>query len=433
LTGILKVGLTMKRTCILYLLLMMILAIYHPASSYGQTTGDEQSQISPVGQQGTATAAEPDWWAEISQTFSLDHSHFYGKSKNGMEDRAANGFHLRPGWRRGRFEGRLDFAFYQNPWDENRWQWGVPQPDKKPTLPNFIDKLAYHGEWMEINYQKISDLNFGYGLLVNDYHSSNPYRGWMVNLSPFDNTSLTYTAFQEFRYLAPFDHNEYASLQAFRVDQSVNTGNLHWQLGFTGVHDSYPKLDRALYPAGGSGYDLTLTNLIWASPFWETADLEDLGGADMLGVKGRLGMVGYQAGLFRTRGKFRANFFGGNYEDLKLNSGAGADEKGLPSVALMSDSERDGSLGRLTIEVNPWLNFGYLLIDDFDHINGYSLNGKIERLRVEFGVVYYQQCNNMDGFDCFIRGGNGFWDYEYHYFSDWGHNSRIDFELTYKF
>ncbi|HBE80388.1 MAG TPA: hypothetical protein DDW65_21785 [Firmicutes bacterium] len=425
----------MKRTFTLYLLFMMILTIYHPSSSYGQTSETRQSQTSSVGQQGTATAVEPDWWAEISQTFSLDYSCFYGESKNGIEDKVANGFHLRPGWQRGRFEGRFDFAFYQNPWDQNRWQWGVPQPDKKPVLPNFIDKLTYHGDWMELNYQKIADLNFGYGLLINDYHSNNPYQGWTVKLSPFDNTSLTYVASQELFYLAPFTHNEYASLHALRADQAVDTGSLHWQLGFTGVHDSYSRLDRALYPAGGSSYDLTLTNVIWASPFWETAALEDFGGADMLGFKGRLGMVGYQAGAFRTHGKFRANFFGGNYEALKLNSWAGNNEKGLPSVNSTGDdnSERDGWLGRLSIAIIPWLNFDYLTISDLDNMNGYSLIGKIERLGVELGATYYQQHRNMDDFDFFIRGGNGFWGYEYHCFSDWNHDFRTDFELTYKF
>jgi hypothetical protein len=360
------------------------------------------------------------------QDLSLDSTSFNGKY--------ATGFHIRPAWRWKRFEGRFDFAFYQNPWDDYHWQWGIPQPDTKPDIPNFVDNITYRGDRFNVSYQKINDLNFGYGLLINDYHLSKPYRGWNVQYTPADTTKLTYIASQEFIYLAPFEKNDCASLQILQADQSLNTGWLNWQLGLTGIYDGYSSLNQARFPTGGVEYDLTLTNLVWCSPFWATTELDDgFGGANMLGLKGRLGLVSYQAGYFRTHGRFAANYFGGRYEDLKWNSWSDNGKPGLAAISFLDGKTSDGLISRLWIESSPWLNISLLNIADDNSTTGFSLTGSIERLGMVYGFFYYNQFQNQTNYDYFLRGGNGFVGYEYRYRYDWDGSHRHELEVDFKF
>ena len=114
----------------------------------------------------------------------------------------------------------------------------------KPNVPNFIDSLIYNGDKLNISYQKVSDLDFGYGLLINDYHPTNPYHGWIASYTPTDTTQLTFVSTQEIIYLAPFESNDFASFQVMRLEQALDTGGLRWHFGFTEVHDGYPNLIR---------------------------------------------------------------------------------------------------------------------------------------------------------------------------------------------
>jgi hypothetical protein len=422
----------MKRSFIISLSFLILILTVHSVT-YAQTAENDQSTATSDEQQITAEIDNVYWWESYCQTIGVDSTHFYGMSQNILYSKDAVGIHLRPTWQWRRFEGSFDLAFYQNPWDDNHWQWGIPLPGMKPIIPNFIDSISYQGDWLNINYQKVRDLNFGYGLLINDYHPTNPYHGWIVNLTPTDTTQLTFASSQEIIDLSPFERNDYASLQVLRLDQSLDAGGLRWQLGSTEVHEDYSGIDKTRFPVGGTEYDLILTNVIWCSPFWEMADLDNLGGANMLGVKGKLGLVSYQTGVFRTHGKFVPNYFGGRYEDLKWNSWANSGIQGLPIVNSSDDDSHDGLISQLWVAVSPWLNLGCLNIADTQNTTGVSFAGKIERLGVEYGLFYYNQLQNVYNYDWFIRGGNGFIGYEYHYYYDWDRNCYNEFELSFKF
>jgi hypothetical protein len=415
----------MKKTILSCLLFLIFFAWgYH--TGYAGTSQNEQFVADDAEQTVLSEADNQYGWQSLCQNLSVDNTSFYGKN--------AYGFHLRPAWRWQRFEGQFDLAFYQNPWDDNQWQWGTPEPGTKPSIPDFVDSISYHGDRFTADYQKINDLNFGYGLLINKYHIGQPYHGFSATYTPGDFTKLTYTGSYDLIYLAPFTTNKYASLQLLQFDQAFSTGGLHWQLDFTGAYEAYPDLDRKQYAGGGAQYDLTLTNVIWCSPFLETADLNDLGGAGMLGVQGRLGLVNYQTGVFQTHNKFLPNYFGGNYEDLKWNSWSGNGKRGLPTIDSMNGDSREGFINRLGIELSPWLNIDCINIDDTQNTTIFSLSGNIERLGVAYGF-FYNGNGRPDGdhYDWFLKGGNGFAGYEYHYYYDSDQHYRQDFELTFKF
>jgi hypothetical protein len=414
----------MKRLFIMFLLGFVISGY---SVIYAQTTESGQADANDSQQNIITDAAEIEkmYWPEsLFQNLSLDRSFFNGKD--------ATGFHIRPAWRIGGFEGELDFAFYQNPWNDDQWQWGVPIPETKPIVPNFVDSLAYYSERLNLSYQKISDLNFGYGLLINAYHPTKPYHGWNILYTPLEATKLTYVAFQDIIYFEPFEKNDFASLRSIRLDQSFTTKGLNWQLGITNINDDYPNPSHSNFPTGGTEYDLTLTNLIWCSPFWEKTELDNLGYANMLGITGRLGLVSYQTGFFQTQGKFVANYFGAKYEDLKWNYGNNVKELGLTNIGSLEDETRNGFISKIRIEVSPWLNIGYLNITDTDNINIFSLSGSIERLGVAYGL-YYIQLDDTVNYDWFFRGGNGFAGYGYHCYYDCKQNYHHEFEVNFKF
>ena len=114
----------------------------------------------------------------------------------------------------------------------------------------------------------------------------------------------------------------------------------------------------------------------------------------MLGVKGKLGLVSYQAGLFATHGEFIPNYFGGRYEDLKWDSWTNSGKQGLPIITSYANDSRNGLISRFWVEVNPWLNLGYLNIADVQNTTGLSLSGNIERLGVD-GFYYYNQLRDV--------------------------------------
>ena len=296
-----------------------------------------------------------------------------------------------------------------------------------------MDSFAYHGNWLELNYKTIADIDYGYGLLINDYHPLNPYHGFSIDFTPNETTHLSYVASGEVFYLAPFEKNEYARLQVLHITQSLNTAGLHWQLGLTGLHDSYPNLASGQYPTGGFSYDISLGNVIWCAPFWESAVFENYGRAEMAGVKGRLGLVSYQIGGFHTKGKFVADYFGGRYEDLKWNSFNNNGKEGLISLDSIGTESRNGIMGELWVEVNPWLILSVTHIDDFESPTVYCLKGKIERLGLEYGFSFYDKKKNVYNYDWFIRDDDGTWSYLCHYYRDLDNSSRYDFEVGYKF
>ncbi len=375
---------------------------------------------------------KPSWWQSLSQTWSYDQSNLKGNGESGTYQGTASGLHIKPAWHWQRFEGKFDFALYTNPWENDEWQWGKPVPAIKPVLPNFIDSLIYNRKSIIIKYQDINSLNFGYGLILNEYHSADPYHGWRIDLNPTTTTAVLLIATQEIIYFEPFLSNELASFQAIRLEQSVQTGKLKWKLGLTGVHDGYKYPEPVRHPSSGSEYDLSLTNIIWCSPFLESGSYKDFGKADMFGVKGKLGLISYQVGQFKTRGLFWPNFFGGGYEELKFNSVSDKNEPGLPDLSLLDEDNRNGYIGRLWVEVNPWLAAGYLYIDDLEDTNGFNFTVKIERLKTESGLFYYRMFDK-DTYDWFIKGEAGFFDYAFHFCQDWDHKYRNEFEISYRF
>jgi len=406
---------------------LLCLVLIWVGRNAGQAENLAETEVAPSADQQNISAEIDDLygWQSLIQTVSLE--------RNSFEGRNAIGIHARPAWRWGRFDGTFDIALFQNPWNENRWQWGTPRSDTKPDVPNFVDSLAYHDHWLEMNYQKINDLDFGYGLLINDYHPLNPYHGFAVKLTPSATTQLSYVASNEVVYLAPFVKNDWATLQVWRLDQSLDTAGLHWQLGLTGVHDSYPQLTSNQFPTGGASADISLTNVIWCAPFWETADFDHYGRANMVGVKGRLGLISYQLAPFFTRGKFIANYFGGRYEDLKWNSFNNAGEEGLLSLDEVGDSPREGTMAQLWVQVSPWLNMSCLHVDDLEDSTVYCLSGKIERLGLQYSFSFYNQAKNDYNYEWYIMEDNDTWSYQCHYYRDLDSSSRWDFEVGYKF
>ena len=416
----------MKRKQILAILLTMsVLTGIFTTQSYAQGL-EEQGTLSPVNEGNISAQLDQMYgWQSFAQNLELEYTTIQGEK--------AAGFHVKPEWRWKRFEGVFDLAFFQNPWNDDKWQWGMPRPGIIPDLPNFIDSFAYQGDCLQLQYQKIEDIDYGYGLLINDYHPFNPYRGFLLNGTPSETTHLSYVAFGEIFYWAPFEKNDYASLQALRIDQSVTTAGLHWQLGLTGIRDGYDGLSSRQFPTEGLSYDLSLNNVIWCAPFWESARFTNFGKADMFGVKGRLGLVSYQIGEFYTQGKFVANYFGGRYEDLKWNSYNDLGKAGLLSLDSVDAASRNGTMAQLWLEVNPWLNLSALYIDDIESPMAYRFKGKIERLGLEYGFSLYDQKRNVYNYDWFIKDDDGSWSYLCHYYRDLDGKSRYDFELGYKF
>src|SRR5690606_36623257 len=99
----------------------------------------------------------------------------------------------------------------------------------------------------------------------------------------------------------------------------------------------------------------------------------------------RLGLVSYQAGYFRTHGRFAVNYFGGRYEDLKWNSWSDNGKPGLAAISFLDGKTSDGLISRLWIESSPWLNISLLNIADDNSTTGFSLTGSIERLGMVYG------------------------------------------------
>jgi hypothetical protein len=427
----------MKRFIITFLLLFWccFLAVFVviPSVTLAQSVEGEQSAVSPNEQTIATEVDNKNLWESFAQTLSVDSTYFYGKYQDNIYGKDVIGFHLRPVWQRGRFKTQFDFAIYKNPWFDGGLQWGGPMPLVKPELPNFINSFSYQGELLNLNYKSVTDLNFGYGLLINDYHPTDPYHGWIAVITPTDSTKLTFISSQEIKYFVPFISNDYASLQVLRLDQSLDTGGLNWQLGLTKVHDSFLNHDNFQFPAGGGELDIALTNAVWLSPFFEAADFDNSGEAKMFGAKGKLGLISYQVGYLRAIGNFIPNYFGGRYEDLKWNSFVNTGKQGLPDLNFSDDFTHEGSISRLWLEVSPWLSFGYINIADIEDTTGYSLSGRIERLGLEYGFSYYNQLHDIYNYNWFIRGGNGFFKYEYHNYRDWEQNCRNDFEVSFKF
>jgi hypothetical protein len=414
-----------KRQMLIVTLLSLVLIGICCNVSFAENVEDKKLPPTADEQNVFAKLDQSYGWQNWIQTMSFESKTFDGKD--------ALGFHIKPAWRWNRFEGTFDLAFFQNPWNHGEWQWGTPTSVTKPDIPNFVDGFAYHGDWIEVEYKKITDIDYGFGLLINDYHPFNPYRGFIINLAPNETTRVSYVASGEIFNLAPFEKNEYASLQAFRVDQSLKTAGLNWQLGLTGLHDSYRNLDSNHFPTAGLSYDLSLNNVVWCAPFWESARFENYGRADMAGVKGRLGLISYQVGEFHTQGKFIADFFGGRYEDLKWNSFNNPEQESLLSLDNVDAKSRYGLLAQLWVEVNPWLNLSAMHIDDFDSPIVYRLKGKIERLGLEYGFSFYDQKKDIYNYDWFIKDDDGTWSYLCHYYRDLDSKSRYDFEVGYKF
>ncbi|MGE5582886.1 MAG: hypothetical protein ACM3X9_10170 [Bacillota bacterium] len=371
-------------------------------------------------------------WQAWTQLWIFDRKGFTGQDQSGAFYKgSASGLHLRPSWSLGRLEGRFDFAFYNNPWRNGNIGWGVPMPGINPDLPNFLDSLAYHGRGFELNYQRITDLDFGYGLLIKEYHPTDPFHGWLLEINPAEDSRITMVSSQEIVYLAPFTRNDYASLQLIRMEQKLKTAKLNWELGLTGINENYQTaMNEGGFPRQAGACDLTLNSIAWVKPFYEAAAFDGFGGAKMFGVKGDWGIFEYQISEFTADKSFIPNYFGGKYEDLKWNSFAAQEKPYLPAIDNVNN--RTGQIGGIWLEVNPLLKVGYLYIKDAAITSGLNLTAKIERLKAEGGISYYR-FEDFSNYDWFIKGRTGSLGYQYHYYNDWGRDCRNDFELSYYF
>lgn len=368
----------------------------------------------------------PDWVKEYLQNLELDSLEVLGEK--------VTGFHIQPGFEVGKFELQLDFGFYKNPWNGD-WQWGEPVPDVTPKLPNFVDTIAYHGKWLDLGYQEINDLSFDYGLLLSDYHSTDPYHGWKVGLNLTKSTKITLVQPYDIIYFSPFTRNPNATLQVLRLEQDVDL-ILKGKLGITGVLENNDALDPALYPRDAGEVDFTVKFLPLLSPFVEVAQLDEFGKGALGGVAGNFGkFFSYGVGRYRTDGSFALNYFGGRYEDLKINTLNSLE--GLPDLSGTEYPAQDGYLGRLGIELWGWAKLGVLCIDDVNtgRTTGANFSGKIDRLKLEYGLSRYDQAL-YDGtvkqdYDWFVRGGIGVFGYEYHkyYSSDDGARDCIELSM----
>jgi hypothetical protein len=390
-----------------------------------------QAQAAAGGTSSTSTGLPklktPDWMQDYLQALGLNTERFF--------DEDVSAFHIRPGFGWKRLEFLLDLGFYKNPWNDDKWQWGEPVPDITPKVPNFVDTLAYHGKKLDISYQKLNDYNFDYGLLLSDYHSGDPYHGWELIWTPDDETKATLVLPQDIVYLSPFYKDECASLDALRLEQKFSMLLFKGQMGLTGVFESNLGLDNTMYPRYAGEVDFSITLLPLIIPYVEVAQLDEFGKAATAGVSGNIGkFFRYQAGRFKTIGNFDLNYFGGSYEELKRNTLLSSPGEVLPDFSVTSYPDREGYIARTGIELWSWAKLGVLFIDD--DISGEKLgvnfSGKIDRLKLEYGLSRYDQ-NDITDYDWFVKGNFSIFGYQYQRFFNTNDGAWNEVELSIRF
>jgi hypothetical protein len=214
----------------------------------------------------------------------------------------------------------LDLVLYQDPVSG---EFTFCSPRKDVVIGNFINWVDYSGKHLFLHYGYMTDITYDFGLMFGEYHKDLS-RGMQFGLKDVIADGFG------FKILAPFDIKAFSpwiieptsTLYAARMNFDFNLAGLPFGTGVTYVTDTNNDLKNLSHkvPVSGLAADFSLKLTELSQPYIEVANLNDFGSGAELGIRGKLLIFNYQTGLRYLDGKFIPNYFGGDYEEYKLNT-----------------------------------------------------------------------------------------------------------------
>lgn len=262
------------------------------------------------------------------------------------------------------FNFGLDLILYQDPKSNSLTL--MPAQDNL-NLFKLLNWLEYDGELFYLSYNELKDITYGHGLLMGNYSKENA-KGLQLgtnDLSAFE-LDLRYLLPLDFKSIYPLKTEDTSTLHSFRLTSSyLELDLMPLQIGATVVNDFNDDLSNLSYdvPTWGLGADISLPLTLLTEPYLELSTLDSFGSGAELGVRGQLSSnLWYQTGLRAVGEKFKPNYFGNNYEELKEQSLLGDD-----SLRQLPDLSQDYSAA-----MGVYFNIGSNLFEAIDFSFGYE-------------------------------------------------------------